>query len=152
MEEARERFFSKVNKTDTCWPWIGYLDKDGYGSYSPLYKYHNTKRTHKLSWFLAGHTVPEGNLIRHKCRNRHCVNPEHLETGTSKDNKADQIRDGTMPKGETIGTSKLTEEQVKEIRAIPRTLNFLQSLADKYNVSVQCIKEVRKFKTWKHLN
>lgn len=93
MATVEERFFVKINKTDSCWLWEGHLDKGGYGHFSFNRK---TIRAHRVSWLLAGNIIPDGHLIRHKCRNRHCVNPEHLETGTYKDNLNDMIRDGTM--------------------------------------------------------
>ena len=145
----KKRFWHNVEKTADCWLWTGYITQARYGQFSIN---HTTSiLSHRQSWLFAGNTIPDGHLIRHKCRSRNCCNPEHLETGTPQQNADDRERDETTARGEKIGTSKLTEQQVREIRAIPRKRNFLQALADKYDVSIFTIREVRKFKTWKHI-
>lgn len=147
MEEARERFFSKVNKTDTCWLWIGTIVR-GYGQF---YLDNKGKKAHRVSWLLAGHTIPEGHLIRHKCRNRHCVNPEHLETGTSKDNVADMLRDGTRPDrtGEKSLGAKLTEDQVRAIRA--RSSENQRELGEEFGVGRDQIYKIIARRQWSYL-
>jgi hypothetical protein len=149
MEAHRERFFAKVNKTDSCWLWTGYKDKAGYARFKNNYK---VVKAHRFSWFLAGNTIPEGHLIRHKCRNRHCVNPEHLETGTQAENMADRVRDGTAtyPQGESHGRSKLTEEQVRAIRGNPDNKTGVE-LSKEYGVAVQAISRIISRRTWKHI-
>lgn len=146
MEEARDRFFSKVNKTDSCWLWTSAKHRNGYGCFT-MNKKDNS--AHRLSWLLAGHTIPEGHLIRHKCRNRHCVNPEHLETGTYKENQMDRVRDGTDSRGEKHGQSKLTEDQIRAIRA--RHTENQRGLAKEYGVSQRAIFDIIHRRTWKHL-
>lgn len=145
MEEARDRFFSKVNKTDSCWLWTGAL-VCGYGY---LWLQNKDIGAHRISWLLAGNTIPEGHLIRHKCRNRHCVNPEHLETGTYKENQMDRVRDGTDSRGEKHGQSKLTEDQIRAIRA--RHTENQRGLAKEYGVSQRAIFDIIHRRTWKHL-
>jgi len=146
MEEARDRFFSKVNKTETCWLWAGSKNTHGYGQV----KYRGKiSHCHRISWFLTGYTIPEGHLIRHKCRNRHCVNPEHLETGTYADNEADKIRDGTDNRGIKHVLSKLTEDQVRVIRA--RHTESGKKLAEEFDVSRATIHGIILRQTWKHL-
>ena len=150
MEEARVRFFKKVNKTDTCWLWSGSIYRDGYAKFHIKNKSHGA---HRVSWFLAGNTIPDGHLIRHKCRNRHCVNPEHLETGTQQDNMNDKVRDGIVndwTSGEDNPKVKLTEEQVRAIRANPDNKNVKQLSID-YGVSAPAIYKVVSRRTWKHL-
>jgi len=147
MEEARDRFFSKVNKTETCWLWTGSNNIDGYGI---ITFQKNRYLSHRFSWLLAGNAIPEGHLIRHKCRNRHCVNPEHLETGTHQQNASDRIRDGTETKGNRNGKSKLTEEQVRAIRANPDNKTN-REFAKEYGVHNTTIADIIHRRTWNHL-
>jgi len=140
-----ERFWSKVNKTETCWLWTGNIHK-GYGRIGIDYK---MKKAHQVSWLLSGNTIPEGYVIRHKCRNRNCVNPEHLETGTPAENCADKLRDGTQPRGENAGKAKLTEAQVLDIRA--RATEYQDDLAKEFGVKQAHISSIILRKSWKHI-
>lgn len=77
-----------------CHEWSGSRTAGGYGLVG------NTKRVrvHRLSWELAnGSTIPDGMVIRHKCDNPPCINPEHLEIGTHADNMADMFSRGRRP-------------------------------------------------------
>lgn len=78
-----ERFWANVRKSEGCWEWVGALAKSGYGQISA-----NGKNTfvHRLSYEWAGGQIPDGFMIDHVCRNRVCVNPEHLRLATSKQN------------------------------------------------------------------
>jgi hypothetical protein len=102
-----KRFWSKVEKTDTCWTWTASLDSYGYGRFSYLGKKY---KAHRISWFFSFGNFPTKWLL-HKCNNGKCVNPDHLYEGTPRENTRDSIRAGTSKLGE-----KLTEEQRDEIR------------------------------------
>lgn len=80
---AYQRFVRKVNKTDTCWLWTGCRLRSGYGQFSV-----NSKRiyAHRYSYEHHNRPIPTGLVIDHLCRNRGCVNPDHLEAVTSKQN------------------------------------------------------------------
>lgn len=78
------RFWSKVDKTSTCWLWTG-RTHDGYGRFELGRK---SLRAHRVSFTLAGGEIPEGLVLDHICRVRNCVNPEHLR---AVDNKANVL-------------------------------------------------------------
>jgi hypothetical protein len=84
----QERFFKKVNKTDSCWLWTGALSSRGYGSFRVDGK---TISTHRLSYSWFKGEVPEGIFVCHTCDIPACVNPDHLWLGTNSDNMQDMI-------------------------------------------------------------
>jgi hypothetical protein len=96
----------------------------------------------------------EGMVVRHKCDNPPCVNPEHLELGTQAQNLADMSERGRAPRGTRNGHAKLTEQDVLAIRRayVPhsRTAGG-QALADRYGVCNQTIHEILSRKIWTHL-
>lgn len=62
-----------------CWLWIRAKDRDGYGSASLNNK---TYQAHRLVFTLLRGQPPEGMVLDHLCRIRHCVNPAHLQPVT----------------------------------------------------------------------
>jgi hypothetical protein len=99
--------------------------------------------------------IPEGHVIRHKCDNRACINPEHLLTGTKKENSRDMvIRKRTRPViGERNKNAKLTERKVRVIRDIYKKGEMNKSqLARLYNVSHTTINDAITEKWWGHVD
>ena len=80
--ELLTRFFDKVLFTSDCWEWQGAKNQSGYGLF-----WTNNKSTsaHRFSYELHN-TIPDNLQIDHLCRNHSCVNPEHLEVVTQKEN------------------------------------------------------------------
>ena len=77
------RLMEHVEVTDTCWNWIGHKINGGYGRISVN---HKNKLAHRTSYELLIGKIPDGLVINHICRNRGCINPEHLEPVTQKEN------------------------------------------------------------------
>ena len=67
------------------------------------------------NYYLNGDDIPNGLIVRHKCDNRACINPNHLELGTFKDNAMDMVKRGRCRLGEKNHLSKLTWKQVVAI-------------------------------------
>jgi len=81
--QNQERFWSKVEKTSSCWLWVGCKSKLGYGRMTCGGK---VWLAHHLSLLFVGINVPKGMHTDHLCRTPACINPSHLEVVTPKVN------------------------------------------------------------------
>jgi hypothetical protein len=140
-----EAFFTKVEKTATCWLWKGLTDADGYGAF-PYAK--RLYRAHRLSLELAGAVVPKGAFVCHHCDNPQCVNPAHLYVGTPQSNVADKVARGRVPRGEQRWWSKLTEQDVRAIRSASGTH---ASIAEAYGVARSNVSLIKAGRIWGHV-
>ena len=77
-----QRFWAKVNKTDTCWLWTA-AAPNGYGQIGAGGK---TLRAHRVAYEMLVGPIPEGLQLDHLCRVTLCVNPNHLEPVTNREN------------------------------------------------------------------
>lgn len=82
--QLSNNFWKHVDKTNSCWNWTGKPNSAGYGRCSI-----DGKRVyaHRASYELHKGEIGPGLEIDHTCHNRVCVNPEHLQVVTRKQNK-----------------------------------------------------------------
>lgn len=78
-----ERFVAKVDKTGSCWVWTAYRTARGYGRFNDGSR---IVQTHRFAYELWVGPIPDGLELDHLCRNRSCVNPDHLEPVTGREN------------------------------------------------------------------
>lgn len=83
--DPADRFWAKVNKTETCWLWLDRPNSAGYGTFKVNGA---TMMAHRYAWVLAGETLTPGMTLDHLCRNTLCVRREHLEEVTYAENLA----------------------------------------------------------------
>lgn len=80
--KALMRFVDGVDFTDTCWNWTRFLS----GGYGFFYEEGVQTRVHRVAYKWWVGELCEGMVIDHLCKNKKCVNPEHLEQVTSREN------------------------------------------------------------------
>lgn len=156
-KELKVRFWSLVDKTPglgigDCWEWKGSTVYRGYGRFRISIK-DGFVAAHRFALHLAtGISLETEKLACHKCNNRKCCNPDHLYWGTAQENSNDCIRSNRQAAGSKNGSSKLTESQVLEIRAMVSTKKYTYNqVAAKYNVSRSCIAKLSQGRFWNHI-
>ena len=121
-----------------CIEWTGTIGADGYGK-----KWNNKKRNwvqaHRWVYEQEVGAIPDGLMIRHLCHNKRCVNPAHLEPGTMKENRADDIAAGKdWFNGELNPNAKLSNIQRQEIidaKPVGKPpYGYIRDLAKKYDI------------------
>lgn len=174
-EKDIARFWSKVDKRgpDECWPWIGKRNRDGYG------RLHISLRevgAHRVAHLVRSGADPFPFMVCHTCDVRYepgdmsyrkCCNPAHLVVGTSADNLGHMAESGRcqsgdrhysrrspelMPRGENRAHSKLTEQDVIDIRYRYACRSESQTtLSREYGVNQTTISEIIRRKKWAHI-
>jgi len=81
----------------------------------------------------------------HSCRNRHCVNPEHLREDTRTANQRDRVKDGTDNRGERSARAKLSEQNVLDIFNSNKSK---RELSEEYGVSYSSIRDIKNGMNW----
>jgi len=161
MKTLEKRFWSKVNKASgvygdsgsyptECWQWKGAKMVSGYGHMRIRGK---NKHSHRVLFDLMGRSLQTHECVLHKCDNRACVNPDHLFIGNRQDNANDAYAKGRNKGaiGDANFNTKLTEENVRAIRASISTGATHQAMADRFHVSRTSISAIVRGKTWRHV-
>lgn len=147
-----ERLLTKARWEGDCLVWVGDRDSNRYGRIR-----HNGQKSypaHRLMYELRKGVIPDGLVVRHKCDNPACINIEHLETGTQKDNVGDMFvrARANRANGEAHGRAKLTQAQVDEIRRRYTPGKYgkgTHALAREFGVAQSTVMAVVSGKHWK---
>ena len=93
--DRAERFWTKVQFTETCWLWKGFVNHLGYGQWG--WRDHGALLSvyaHRWAYEFCVEPIPVGLVIDHLCKVPDCVNPDHLEPVTQRVNV---LRGDTLP-------------------------------------------------------
>lgn len=131
----------------TCWWWTAGVNETGYGR---IQTKNGPSRAHRISYELHKGPIPQGMGVLHRCDQPGCVNPDHLFLGTPADNAADREAKGRNrpPRGEGQRSAKLTENQVREIRAAS---GKQRDIAKRFGVTQANVWAILARKTWAHI-
>lgn len=123
-----------VDPATGCWNWVGLKFDKGYGYFKCKAVQKTPLAASRASWII--HRGHPGNLfVLHQCDNRACCNPDHLFLGTQKKNMEDCKAKGRMNRGEDRPQSKLTDDEVTQIRRMKAQGASYGALAERFNVS-----------------
>lgn len=137
----RIEFWSMPEPNSGCWLWLGSVSH-GYGQTCGKFTGRKMIRAHRASWeAFHDKPVPPGQVLRHKCDVRSCVNPAHLELGSQRDNIMDAVKRGQHK-------HKLSVEDVQSIYLDGRVQRVI---ADEYGVTQTQIWRIKRRRTWKHI-
>ena len=77
-----------------CWLWVGNVDRGGYGTIAKWKKdgRKGSRAVHKVIYEILVGDVPDGLQLDHLCEVKPCVNPQHLEPVTPRENTQRSIR------------------------------------------------------------
>lgn len=134
-------FWSLVEKTDTCWLWLG---KTLPGPYN--YGAFHSRSASRYSYVLAHGSIRPGMLICHHCDVCRCVRPDHLFEGRPIDNVHDMIAKGRNRKRlfpDAIISQIRNEWDARKITVRGYSAyNEVQRLAEKFSLSLGAIRKI----------
>ncbi len=148
------RFWAKVEirGSKECWPWKAGCKSTGYGTFTVRGR---NLRAHRVAWWIAHGEWPP--VVHHKiCDSPPCCNDAHLDAGSQQANIRDMVSKGRhntsiRARGETQGSAKLTEADVRDILA--RYPHESQSaLAREKGVSQTSVWRVIRRRNWTHVD
>jgi hypothetical protein len=134
-----------------CIEWPHYRTPDGYGQFRRNGKNVRAHRAAYCEHFGVSLESIEGQVVRHKCDNPACINPDHLELGSPADNSKDMTDRGRSLSKEKHPRAKLTNAQVEEIRI--RYVRYSKdsgsvALANEYGVSSKQVRDIVHKRRW----
>lgn len=154
-ETIVERFWEKVfilTYDKGCHIWLGGTDHNGYGVIYRGSQPGPMMSAHRVAWILGRGALKKGELLRHTCDEKLCVNCWHLKKGTQWDNVHDMIERGRMGRGSQRAWAKLTEEQVIELRKDRAKFGTPYSqLAQRFGIHTGTAGQIVRREKWTHV-
>lgn len=130
-----------------CYECVAPKPSQNPGMHYPKTTYLGTgMHVHRAVFHVAHGFFPE--VVRHRCDNPLCINADHLEPGTHEDNVADRVARERSAIGPRNGRAKLSEDQVRAIRADSRAKT---TIAREFGVSLRLVDMIQKREAWRYL-
>jgi hypothetical protein len=152
VRPPEDRFWEHVDKTGSCWLWTAYRNPKGYGVFGLTSR--KLVLAHRFAWTIEYGEIPDGLGVCHTCDTPACVNHAHLFLGDQAANMGDASQKGRFPvrHGSHAARSKLTQEDVREIRAryVARKVSA-PMLAREFGTSPSNIMLIVNRRTWTHI-
>lgn len=154
MDHFFERYADRIipEPNSGCWLWCGSQIPKGYGTLTSGGASHYA---HRAAYECAhGKGTAQGHVIRHQCDQPCCVNPDHLLSGTNRDNSQDAVRRGRMraPRGEKNAKAKITDAQALNVAHMARSGMTATEIANATAISRPTIYTILKGANWRHLD
>lgn len=143
-----------------CWVWTGARNRGGYGVIGNGRRSDGTILVHRAAWLEWRGPIPEGMVVCHRCDNPPCFNPDHLFLGTYADNNRDMaakrrhwlhVRPDAAPRGMSHGNARLTDDDVRAIRAAYDRGESVTSIARRLGMSRSGTASIAKRLGWTHV-
>lgn len=134
---------------DDCLIWPFAREQSGYGRLTAVVDGPQVGAHREMCRLVHGEPPTPSHETAHLCGKGHegCVNPRHLAWKTQTENAADKLVHNTHIRGTRHPLNRLTEAQVRRIRALEGLLSQ-QKLADQYGVSRQTIQHIHRRTAW----
>ncbi len=126
--------------------------KPNSNGYSLIRKYGKRTSIHRFIYEQCFGEIPLGLVVRHKCDNKSCINPEHLLIGTRQDNVNDAIERNRYKVHEEHPNAKLTIETVSHIKKLLSQGMRNVDIADILELKPSMITDIKREKTWKNIS
>lgn len=148
-----EKFWARVNKTDSCWLWTGDVRGGWEGHRYGCVRMGPVRiSTHRLSWEIHFGKIPQGKFVCHRCDNTLCVRPDHLFLGTAQTNQDDCKAKGRSTFGERNGRAVVTAEIVLMMRLLHRWKGIGGAeLGRRYGLHKDSVYSILRRRNWKHI-
>jgi hypothetical protein len=154
-QSYEERFWARVRVCgpEECWPWLGRLNNNGYGSF---WNGHRVVSAHAFAWVSRNGPMPADKPWGlHHCDNPPCCNPSHIFPGTHADNVADMVMKGRgrgkVFRGEQHGMAKVDTRAVRSMRAAVSRGESLSSVARRYGLNRSTVDGICSGRLWRHV-
>lgn len=139
MQSARKPMY-EIDENTGCWNWLRALTHDGYGiTYNRMTRSKKHQGAHRCIYEQQVGPIPAGMTLDHKCKNRKCVNPAHMDVVSLKVN---------LQRGKQ---AKLLPDQAKWIREKHREGWSLRQLGDEFGIHSRTVQDVVTGKSWSNV-